>query len=299
MSKFNIHTRVVTDKTGYGFLAKLYHEISTSDVDSHIIDFSGCNYFDANLAAALGAILDNLKLVGHSFTLSMPRKSNIVRTLARNGFLKIWSPAIDSKEKENFIRYQKFPSDSAIQFKQYIDDWLMKKQKFPAHTNLAGDKIQESIYEIYANAVSHGKTKHVYSCGEYNTENHTLDMTVVDCGKTIPSNVNDFFSSTGREAISSTESLKWALKRGNTTKSMPGGLGLAILTEFIALNEGCLQMVSGDAFLEYKNGITIVDNLDCIFPGTIVNMKFNFDDNKKYRMITEREDNKIDKKDLL
>ena len=299
MPTFNIHTRVVTDKNGYDFLAKLYHDINSSNPDLHVISFSGCNYFDANLAAALGAILDNLKSKGHTFNLRIPRKSGIIKTLARNGFLKIWLPTIDGREKENFIKYQKFPSDSANEFKWYIDEWLMKKQKFPKHTNLAGDKIQESIYEIYANAVTHGKTEHVYSCGEYDTDNHTLDMTVVDCGRTIPNNVNDFFGSRGREPVSSTEALEWALKRGNTTKLIPGGLGLAILTEFIELNEGCLQMVSGDAFLEYKNGTTIVNNLSSVFPGTIVNMKFNFDDNKKYRIITEQEDNKIDKKDLL
>ncbi len=43
----------------------------------------------------------------------------------------------------------------------------------------------------------------------------------------------------------------------------------------------------------------MADKLNNIFPGTIVNMKFNFDDNKKYLLATELEENRINKKDLL
>ena len=69
----------------------------------------------------------------------------------------------------------------------------MHKQRFPSHSELAGEKILESIYEIYANAVSHGETKYVYSCGEYKEMTCVLDMTIVDCGVTIPMKVNDFY----------------------------------------------------------------------------------------------------------
>ena len=299
MPKFDVHTRVVTDKNGYDFLARLYYDINSSPKDLHVIDFSNCIYFDANLAAALGAILEELKSSGHRFNLRMSHKGSIFKTLARNGFLKIWLPEAISKEKENFIRYYRFPSDSANAFKQYIDEWLIKKQKFPKHTELAGNKIQESIYEIYANAVGHGKTEYVYSCGEYNTDFHTLDMTIVDCGKTIPFNVNNHLSNIGYPPLESADALKWAIKRGNTTKTIPGGLGLYILTEFIKLNEGSLQIVSGDAFLEYQNGTIMADKLNNIFPGTIVIMKFNFDFYYKYLLVTELEENRINKKDLL
>ena len=47
-----------------------------------------------------------------------------------------------------------------------------------------------------------------------------------------------------------------------------------------------------------KSG-SMADKLNNIFPGTIVNMKFNFDDNKKYLLATELEENRINKKDLL
>ena len=142
----------------------------------------------------------------------------------------------------------------------------------------------------------HGKTEYVHSCGEYNNNLHTLDMTIVDCGLTIPHNVNTYLLRKGKPALDSCDAIKWAFVNGNTTKDTPGGLGLAILKQFIELNNGCLQMISGDAFLEFNANGVESQLLNTQFPGTIVNMKFNFDDDKKYLMAEERN---IDKKNLL
>lgn len=299
MAKFDIQTRFTSDKNGYEFLARLYSAICEIKPDEHIIDFSNCVYFDANLAAALGAILEELKTYGHEFKLRISRKSKIYDTLARNGFLNIWNPQTAVVEKEDFIKYQRFLSDQSNEFKQYIDEWLMKKQRFPKHTELAGAKIQESIYEIYVNAVSHGQTSYVYSCGEYDTANHTLDMTIVDCGKTIPSNVNDYMKKIGREELSPQDAIDWAFVDGNTTKQETGGLGLGILKDFIKMNKGCLHMISGNAFLEFSCVKNESMSLKPGFPGTIVNMKFRFDDDNNYYMEGEKRNNKIDLNDLL
>ena len=73
---------------------------------------------------------------------------------------------------------------------------MKQKQKFPAQTEKAGSLIQESIMEIFVNAVSHGECSFVYSCGEYDQDKTppSLDMTIVDRGHTIPCMVNDFLS---------------------------------------------------------------------------------------------------------
>lgn len=297
MYKINISKSVKTDKKGYEFISSIYHSIKDK-VDKEInIDFSQCQLFDANLASALGAVLDKLVDDGFSIWLASPTSKGVRRSLSRNQFFQAWKVETNIEDKENFINYRKFRRDNSEDFKRYIDKELLQKQKFPKCTKLVGERITENIYEIYTNAITHGKTDYVYSCGEYDISKHTLDMTIVDCGLTIPSNVNSFMVKQGLTELDACKAIEWAFEDGHTTKSTPGGLGLAILKQFIEFNGGCLQMVSGEAFLEYSNSGMKSVFLDIPFPGTIVNMKFNFDDEKRYLLESEKQ--KIDLKDLL
>lgn len=222
---------------------------------------------------------------------------SVKKSLSRNGFFQAWEIDTGVQEKENVISYKKFDSGSDRSFKEYIDSELMQKQKFPSHSELAGEKILESIHEIYANAVSHGETKYVYSCGEYKEMTCVLDMTIVDCGVTIPMKVNDFFRKKNLPERSASYAVSWAFRSGNTTKEETGGLGLAILKEFIQLNAGELQMVSDNVLLKFKGNEVKSFLLDIPFPGTIVNMRFNFNDSNNYCMTSELEP--IDMENLL
>ncbi len=300
MYKIDISKYVKTDKKGYEFISSIYHTIHTikDKADKEInIDFSQCQLFDANLASALGAVLDKLVDDGFSIWLASPTSKGVRRSLSRNQFFQAWKVETNIEDKENFINYRKFRRENSEDFKRYIDKELLQKQKFPKCTKLVGERITENIYEIYTNAITHGETDYVYSCGEYDVSKHTLDMTIVDCGLTIPSNVNSFMVKQGRTELDACKAIEWAFEDGHTTKSTPGGLGLAILKQFIEFNGGCLQMVSGEAFLEYSNNGMKSVFLDIPFPGTIVNMKFNFDDEKRYLLESEKQ--KIDLKDLL
>jgi hypothetical protein len=110
-------------------------------------------------------------------------------------------------------------------------------------------------------------------------------MTIVDMGKTIKANVNDYLKTnlTGCDAI------QWALVDGNTTKTgnVPGGLGLSIIFEFIKLNKGKVQIVSADGYWEYRKGETEYKLFENPFPGTIVNIEFNLDDSDYYQLVEE------------
>lgn len=46
-------------------------------------------------------------------------------------------------------------------------------------------------------------------------------------------------------------------------------------------------MVSAGGFVEFTNGQFVFHNLNLEFPGTIVNIKFNFNDSKHYWMKSE------------
>lgn len=74
------------------------------------------------------------------------------------------------------------------------------------------------------------------------------------------------------------------MKKGNTTKTgnTSGGLGLSLIFKFINLNKGSIQIVSSDGYYEYSNGKEVKKQLDSIFEGTIVNIKFNLNDSNHY-----------------
>ncbi len=297
MYEYNLPQSVTTTLSGYNILTHFYKSVYSQEDKEVQLNFNACSQFDANLAAALGAILDNLAEKGYQLWFVNLISRSVKKSLSRNGFFQAWEIDTGVQEKENVISYKKFDSGSDRSFKEYIDSELMQKQKFPSHSELAGEKILESIYEIYANAVSHGETKYVYSCGEYKEMTCVLDMTIVDCGVTIPMKVNDFFRKKNLPEMSASYAVSWAFRSGNTTKEETGGLGLAILKEFIQLNAGELQMVSDNVLLEFKGNEVKSFLLDIPFPGTIVNMRFNFNDSNNYCMTSELEP--IDMENLL
>ncbi len=283
--------RIDSSVAGYSALAKLYLELQKLSIDNKkiTIDFSQCREFDGNLCAAMGAIFD-LFSSRSAIMLQRPSDRKVRKVLSRNHFLRAWRVETDIQEKENYVKYSSFRSKDSEEFKRYIDEWLIGKQKFPEHSKAVGDSLVESIYEIYANASMHGGSEYVYSCGEYKESITTFEMAIVDLGYTIPDNVNTFLAKKGLSPFSECDAIGWAFVRGNTTKENTGGLGLSLLKEFIDLNQGALHMVSGRGFVEYSDGNFRPREMETAFPGTIVNIKFNFSDSKHYRMTSEKTD---------
>ena len=162
MFKIHLDEYISCDKKGYSMIADIYRKISTQTQIREIgIDFSNCQHFDANLSAALGAILDKLSEEGFLMWLTDINSTSVRKAFSRNHFLKAFSYETDNKENENFIEYKKFSSNESTSFKEYIQKGLMDKERFPKHTKRAGDKVLESIYEIYSNAIKHGDCSYV------------------------------------------------------------------------------------------------------------------------------------------
>lgn len=284
--------KIHTDVVGYQHLVDIYDMINQqSDKDATLV-FEECEHIDANLSAVLGSLLDDLKAKGFNLWLTPPTNAQVRDNLSRNNFFSAFNPDYIAEDTENFIEYKKFRPDESGDFKSYIETQLMQKQKFPAHTQKAGRLIQESIMEIFVNAVTHGECLYVYSCGEYDEAKNppSLDMTIVDRGHSIPCKVNNFITLRGWQAMTHCQAIRWALIDGNTTKDIPGGLGLSTLVEFLKLNQGAMQIVSGLGMVELRNNRFTDYALSKPFDGTIVNMEFNFNDDKNYRLANEQVD---------
>ncbi len=286
--KIQLPENINSDYTGYLHLMQLHENLSNSHSHDVELNFSHVKWIEANLMAVIGAIL-SIHKKSKKITIE-GLKPNHTDLFSRNQFLSTefnHERRVDSNQ--TIIPYKKFSPLADQDFIRYIKEELLNKPDFPKHTQKLGDKIAESIFELYENARTHGRCEHIYTCGQYypNKTPKILDITIVDMGKTIKTNVNEYL----KQGLSGVEAIEWALKNGNTTKvdNIPGGLGLNIMFEFIQLNQGKVQIVSADGFWEYKKPQTETRICDHSFPGTIVNIEFNLDDPAYYSLKQERD----------
>lgn len=99
-------------------------------------------------------------------------------------------------------------------------------------------------------------------------------VTIIDYGKTIMENVNEFFHNRSEPLKSGRDCIGWTIGSGNTTREGSGGYGLPTLIDYITAARGDLFILSGNAYFRLENGKTeIGENLDALFHGTSVIFK--------------------------
>lgn len=286
MPIIKIGTSIGSDYGGYEQLISIYHQMKKYSSTTIYLDFSSNRWFEANLCAVLGAI--GLLMEENEVKMSFSNMSNaLIDILTRNGFIGS-SQYLLGNHNGTVVSFQRFRHDQDSAFNGYIKRELLSKPDFPKHSILLGKKITESIFEIFENARTHGKCEFIHTCGQYYPRKSParLDITIVDIGQTIHKNVNDFHSSSKR--FDACMAIDWAMKYGNTTKiGRTGGLGLSLILEFIKLNNGVIQIVSSNGYWEYRGGRVRMNILKNNFPGTIVNIEFNFDDSCSYQLKSE------------
>lgn len=282
---------VENNSQGYEFLIGLYFKTKSCKMESIVLDFIDTSWFEANMVAVLGAIVDRLK--GKFNTVNTINLSGKIKEAFRkNHFLSIFGGGIGSDSFDTTVEYKKFEKLDGKSFREYIDAELLSKAEMPKMSRLLRKKISENIFEIYYNAVIHGNCQNIFSCGQYYPTTSRLDFTIVDLGTTIKKNVNKLLS----KDLSGKQTIAWAVEEGNTTKQgdIPGGLGLSLIREFLKLNGGKIQIISDDGYWEENGSELNAKDLSCNFIGTIVNLEFNLRDEKSYSFLSE-----VDKDDIF
>lgn len=289
--------KISSDYDGFNSLVNIHNRLKDTMFEKVVFDFSNCAWFEANLSAVLGAIcndlVENLNTVGF-----INLKPATITILEKNEFLKHFGGNVIIDNYKTTIKYRKYQPNEQTLFKEYLDKELLSKEDMPVMSELLQKKINESIFEIFENAVTHGDSENVFSCGQYYPKKNPprIDFTIVDLGKTIKANVNNFL----KKDLSSTETIKWAVDAENTTKTgnTPGGLGLKIIRNFLSINKGEIQIISANGFWQKdKNNRIFAKKLSSYFAGTIVNLEFNLDDRFSY--FTREEAQKLNKEDIF
>lgn len=282
-----------TDIEGFNFLADLLFQ--TKSRNKFILDLKDVKWFEANLCAILGAIIDVNSSHGAKFEFVNFQNSYLISTLRNNGFLELLTGVKSQTQKSNSgIPFKAFDMKNEEEVEKYIYDFVLLSNKVPKMTEGAKRKIFRSIFELYQNAVMHSGAEKIYVCGQYYVNKKRMALTMVEIGRTFKNNVIAYKKEFAH--FNGVQCLEWAVLSGNTTKSSheTGGLGLDLIREFLRHNQGKLQIRSADGYWEEKKGITFASLCTNTFAGSVVNIEFNLRDANSY--FTKEE---LDIKDIL
>ena len=277
-----IESQIKSDFEGYTFLSTLYHKLERGIFENIFLDFSKNIWFDANLCAVLGAIINSCQKNYNTVEI-IGINPSVEQIFLKNDFLANFGGTTLFDNYDTTIKYSK-NEKSDIQFIKEKIQKVMRKPDFPQLSKNVRVEMLNSIFEIYTNAFMHTDCEFVYSCGQYypDKEFPTLDLTIVDLGKTIKGNVNEFLGSNK----SGIEAIDWAMIDSHTTKrkedNIPGGLGFGIIKQFIKLNNGKMQILSADGFVRFEKDSVIEKRFIPPFPGTIITIEFNLNDESSY-----------------
>ncbi len=288
--KLNIGT-VRSDYAGFNSIARVAKQSHGAFSDSVEVDFSSCDFFEANMAAPLYVVVARLRDELNDVSL-INLKPDLDTILRKNHFLTKFQKTALIDTNQTTVPFKVFKLQAGEQFFEYLESYMYGKG-IPAMSAVLTKRFQQSLFEIFQNAAIHSKSESgIFTCGQFFPQMHRLDFTIADAGMGIRDNVRQY---TGNVKMNSCAAIKWALTEGNTTKTgnQPGGLGLKLLKDFIRINKGKLQIVSRFGCYEFSASGDSCRKLDHDFPGTCVNIEINTQDKNSYYLKSELSSNDI------
>jgi len=287
MLKIQLPHRIDSDHQGFASLADIYQKVKPCQFETIQLDFQNTTWFDANMLAMLGAIVESAWTNDFEMVNLKPAQEKIFKKTRYSYFGGESLP----DRYQTTVEYRKYKVYDIGSFEKYLEKKLLTRSEIPAMSILLKKRIKESILEIFDNARTHGKCEFIFSCGQYYPRKERLDFTIVDIGRTIRKNVRDY----KQENISGKEALDWAVKENTTTRkdNIPGGLGFTLIRDFLCQNGGKIQIASADGYWYEKEDISHSHDLGVFFGGTAVNLEFNVNDQSSYYLASEIKDTEI------
>lgn len=282
--EYNLQNNIRT----YQELIKTYHLILESNAQTVYLDMQKVEFIAANLFAVLGGMCTELCEVKKQKIVFRSVGNKIKTVMQKNRFGVHFYIESIVDEHHTTIEYRRFRADTIDleKFEKYIFLNVFQHKDMPDMSEGVRDVMIDNFLEMFNNVIDHGEAEFVYACGQVFPSKREVVLSIVDFGNTIRDNIEKYQKSI---LVHEECSLNWAITRGNSTKAntAPGGLGFSIILDFLKQNEGEFILISGNEYL-YKNskkaGFTMLENC---FPGTIVTIIFNMDDDFSYILVDE------------
>ena len=149
---------------------------------------------------------------------------------------------------------------------------LLARTNIVVNVEAYEDFLTTVIGEIFVNSMMHSHQDEILLIFDVSFENQQfyLDALILDYGKTIQENVQAYFETQGKIKLNSADSIDWAMKLGNTTRTGSGGYGLPMMRKYVKSMNGMLEIISGDASYVLKEGQELIKKQDGFWPGTSV-----------------------------
>jgi hypothetical protein len=120
----SLQSHIRSDISGYSYLIDLFHQAKRTDDKFITFDFKNTTWFEANLAAVLGAILELLNNEGKIVDVTQIN-SKITSVMQRNHFLCEFGATPSRDFNDTIVIYNKFSPSDDDAFMDYIKEELL------------------------------------------------------------------------------------------------------------------------------------------------------------------------------
>jgi len=277
MLKLNIHT-LNEEESSYQQLFRLWREANGDNLEVQF-DFAGCGFLRQNAVAFLGGLARLIEYRGGRATFAWDTLDDAIKVnLCQNGFMSTFGGPL-GPWRGNSIPFREDKKQNPHGFVEYLADlWLGRG--WVNISPLLRDAIAGRVAEIYLNAFEHSQSPvGVLTCGQHFPKNRRLNLTIVDFGVGIPSNVRLFQAGKIKpENLQASKCMEWAFQSGTSTRPGGRGIGLDLLHDFMRKNGGRLEMFSHQGYVSVANGEISYAERSSFFEGTLVNISLKCDD---------------------
>lgn len=260
---------ILTNPFGYNALLSFAKKCDEIYEERILVDFGNLEWFDANMTALLGGIIQrNKRSNGNLFLADENKFPTRFQVLRENGFI-----GSDVGKNYNSINFKVFGIDEDEEFMDYIYNNLLSHNSLKMN-DFEKDLLASHYAEIFSNVEKHANTAEpLISCGQYYPQNKKLRFSLIDLGVGYFEPIRKYTQE--MEEINKVnkpeEAIYWALRGYNTTKEI-GGIGLKDLHDYCIENNNIFQIISDGCFwTSSSNQITKVR----YFPGSMVNVIIN------------------------
>jgi len=282
--EINVGT-IRSDSNGFDTIAKIAGKTRDVFLDSIELNLAYCNFFEANMAAPLYAVIARLRDELNDVTITnVP--AGITTILRKNKFLSVFNQPELTDTNQTTLPFKILKLTAGDQFNDYLDTY-MRGRGIPTMSEALTKRFRQSLFEIFLNATIHSQSKAgIFVCGQFYPTKHRLDFSIADAGVGIRENVRKY---TRKPKLDSCKAIEWAMTEGNSTKTgnQPGGLGLKLIKDFIQMNRGKIQLVSRFGFYEFSAKGESIQKIYNDFPGTCINIEINTEDTSSYCLKSE------------
>lgn len=253
------------------------------------IDFNDVHWFSADLCAVIEACVDNFHDRNRVKIINVPYRIELI--LRKNSFLTRYGYNVLHDVNQTTIPLIELDAYDFNRLSYIVDEKLFSINALPKMSTQLKYKIIQNIAELFKNAFDHGRCSKVFMCGQFFPQRGDLKLTICNLGITFKENVSEFFN----KDVPAAASIRWAMKEHMTTRpDRTGGIGLFVLNSFLKMNGGNISVLSHDGF--WKAGpvgnqpyVEGVQTVSVSFPGSLIQIEFNTEDNSFYVLSSSSE----------